>query len=55
MPPDVVDWALETLGVPVRDHYGSTELGMVIAHAWHPALRDDIKPGSMGRPLPGWG
>ncbi|GAA3354638.1 acyl-CoA synthetase [Streptomyces antimycoticus] len=55
LPPDVVDWALETLGVPVRDHYGSTELGMVIAHAWHPALRDDIKPGSMGRPLPGWG
>ncbi|MET7936382.1 AMP-binding protein [Streptomyces sp. NPDC005322] len=54
LPPDVVDWAREALGVPVRDHYGSTELGMAIAHAWHPDLRRDIKPGSMGRPLPGW-
>ncbi|WAP54063.1 AMP-binding protein [Streptomyces sp. S465] len=54
LPPDVVDWARETLGVPVRDHYGSTECGMMVAHAWHPALRDDIKAGSMGRPLPGW-
>ncbi|MET7766719.1 AMP-binding protein [Streptomyces sp. NPDC005336] len=54
LPADVVDWARKALGVPVRDHYGSTELGMAIAHAWHPALRGDIKPGSMGRPLPGW-
>ncbi|WP_431772257.1 AMP-binding protein [Streptomyces cucumeris] len=54
LPPDVVEWARETLGVPVRDHYGSTELGMAITHAWHPDLRTDIKPGSMGRPMPGW-
>ncbi|MFI1328659.1 AMP-binding protein [Streptomyces sp. NPDC020845] len=54
LPADVVSWAERTLGIPVRDHYGSTELGMAIANAWHPALRTDLKPGSMGRPLPGW-
>lgn len=54
LPPDVVDWAREALGVPVRDHYGLTETGMVIAHAWHADLRTDLKTGSMGRPLPGW-
>ncbi len=54
LPPDVVDWAREFMGVPIRDHYGQTELGMVIANAWHPELRDDVRPGSMGRTLPGW-
>ncbi|MGR3937471.1 AMP-binding protein [Streptomyces sp. BRA346] len=54
LPPDVVDWAQDALGIPVRDHYGLTETGMVIAHAWHAELRTDLKTGSMGRPLPGW-
>ena len=52
--PDVVAWAEETFGVPVRDHYGQTELGMVIANGWHPDIRSPLKPGSMGHPLPGW-
>ncbi|HZG89477.1 MAG TPA: AMP-binding protein, partial [Pseudonocardia sp.] len=52
--PDVIGWAREAIGVPVRDHYGQTETGMTVANAWHPALVDDIEPGSMGRPLPGW-
>src|SRR5690606_25958243 len=52
--PDVVTWAERALGVPVRDHYGQTETGMVVANAWHPDLVAAIKPGSMGRPLPGW-
>jgi acetyl-CoA synthetase len=52
--PDVVTWAQGTLGIPVRDHYGQTELGMVIANGWHPAIRRPLKPGSMGHPLPGW-
>ncbi|MFF2086317.1 AMP-binding protein [Nocardia sp. NPDC058176] len=52
--PDVVAWSRETLGVPVRDHYGQTEHGMVICHAWHPALDVDAPLGSMGRQLPGW-
>jgi acetyl-CoA synthetase len=52
--PDVVTWAERALGLPVRDHYGQTETGMTVANAWHPDLIADIKPGSMGRPLPGW-
>jgi acetyl-CoA synthetase len=52
--PDVVTWAERELGLPVRDHYGQTETGMTVANAWHPDLLADIKPGSMGRPLPGW-
>jgi len=42
------------LGVEVRDHYGQTEHGMFIVNAWADGLRDDVRPGSMGRPLPGW-
>lgn len=52
--PDVIAWAEQTIGVPIRDHYGQTELGMVIANSWHPDLRQPLKPGSMGHPLPGW-
>ncbi|MBD2892578.1 Acetyl-coenzyme A synthetase [Actinomadura sp. RB99] len=52
--PDVVAWAESALGVPVRDHYGQTELGMAVANGWHPDIRGELRPGSMGRPLPGW-
>jgi acetyl-CoA synthetase len=52
--PDVVTWAERELGLPVRDHYGQTETGMTVANAWHPDLVAPVKPGSMGRPLPGW-
>jgi acetyl-CoA synthetase len=52
--PDVLSWARGRLGTTVRDHYGQTELGMVIADAWHPGLRGDVPPGSVGRALPGW-
>jgi acetyl-CoA synthetase len=52
--PDLVTWGREVLGVEVRDHYGQTELGMVVANAWHPDLRAEIRPGSMGRALPGF-
>jgi acetyl-CoA synthetase len=51
--PDLIPWGEETFGVPIRDHYGQTELGMVVANAWHPDLSGAIKPGSMGVPLPG--
>ena len=47
-------WAPDALGVPIRDHYGQTELGMVTANAWHPDIRTDPPPGSMGPALPGW-
>ncbi|MFC5064156.1 AMP-binding protein [Actinomycetospora atypica] len=52
--PDVVRWSREDLGIEVRDHYGQTELGMVVANAWRPDLRREVVPGSMGHPLPGW-
>jgi len=51
--PDLIPWAEATFGVPIRDHYGQTELGMVVANGWHPDVIADIKPGSMGAPLPG--
>ncbi|NLU81509.1 AMP-binding protein [Rhodococcus sp. HNM0569] len=52
--PDVVAWSREQLGVVVRDHYGQTEHGMFIANAWADGVREDVREGSMGRPLPGW-
>ncbi|ACL58871.1 AMP-binding protein [Methylobacterium nodulans] len=52
--PDVNLWAGDALGVAVHDHYGQTEAGMLINNHHHPDLRQPLKPGSMGRPLPGW-
>ncbi|MFI1212585.1 AMP-binding protein [Streptomyces sp. NPDC020802] len=52
--PEVVSWVEEALGVPVRDHYGQTEHGMVIANGWADGMRSPVRPGSMGRPLLGW-
>jgi acetyl-CoA synthetase len=54
LPHDVAEWAAGALGVPVYDHYGQTELGMVVANAWNPALHTEPRAGAMGRPLPGW-
>lgn len=49
-----IAWSLDTLGVPVRDHYGQTEMGMCIVNGWAPEVIDTIKAGSMGRPMPGY-
>lgn len=51
---DIVAWAEQGLGVEVRDHYGQTEHGMVIANGWHDSVRGPVKPGSMGPTLPGF-
>ncbi len=51
---ETLRWAQRVLGIDIRDHYGQTELGMVVANAWHPEIRRAIKPGSMGTTLPGW-
>lgn len=51
---DVNDWAGEALGVPVHDHYGQTETGMMINNHHHPQVRRPLRPGAMGHPLPGW-
>ncbi|MQY31815.1 AMP-binding protein [Nocardia aurantia] len=52
--PEVLDWATRQLGCEVRDHYGQTEVGMVICNHWHPELARPTKQGSMGQPLPGY-
>ncbi len=52
--PDVVSWAVERLGTEVRDHYGQTELGMVINNHWGADVRRPLRDGSMGQPMPGY-
>jgi len=48
--PEAVWWGVETLGLPIHDNWWQTETGgIMIANT--PAM--DIKPGSMGKPLPG--
>ena len=47
---EVLGWAGESLGVTVNEVYGQTEANMV-AGSCHEVMR--IKPGSMGRPMPG--
>lgn len=51
---DVVEWAQRRFGVPVRDHYGQTEIGMAIINGWHPDVKAPLKPGSMGQAMPGF-
>jgi acetyl-CoA synthetase len=47
---EVVLWAQGALGTPVHDSWWQTETGgIMIANL----ARDDVRPGSMGRPLPG--
>jgi len=50
--PEVIRWFAEHLGVAIHDHYGQTELGMVVCN--HHALRHPVRPGSAGLPLPGY-
>src|SRR5262245_2113977 len=52
--PDIVAWAKARLGTEVRDHYGQTEHGMLIVNGWHDDVRSEVRPGSMGRSLPGF-
>jgi acetyl-CoA synthetase len=48
--PEAVWWGTEALGLPIHDNWWQTETGgIMIANT--PAM--DIKPGSMGKPLPG--
>jgi acetyl-CoA synthetase len=48
--PECVRWGNEVLGLPIHDNWWQTETGgILIANL----ASQDIKPGSMGRPLPG--
>jgi acetyl-CoA synthetase len=47
---EAVWWGLDTFGLPIHDNWWQTETGgIMIANT----AGGDIKPGSMGRPLPG--
>ncbi len=48
--PEAVIWGERVLGLPIHDNWWQTETGGIMI-ANFPAM--DIKPGSMGRPLPG--
>jgi acetyl-CoA synthetase len=48
--PQAVMWGVEAFDLPIHDNWWQTETGGIMI-ANYPAL--DIKPGSMGRPLPG--
>ncbi|TDP64129.1 acetyl-CoA synthetase [Roseateles toxinivorans] len=50
--PEAVVWGQEAFGMPIHDNWWQTETGGIMISNFA-AL--DIKPGSMGRPLPGIG
>jgi len=48
--PEAVVWSKEALGLPFHDNWWQTETGGIMIANF---LAMDIRPGSMGRPLPG--
>ena len=48
--PEAVVWGQEALGLPIHDNWWQTETGGIMIANY---LSTDIRPGSMGRPLPG--
>ncbi len=48
--PEVVMWAVDTLGLPVHDNWWQTETGGIMVANF---AATEVRPGSMGRPLPG--
>jgi acetyl-CoA synthetase len=50
--PEVIRWFAEHLGASIYDHYGQTELGMVVNN--HHRLRHHVHPGSAGFAMPGY-
>ena len=51
---ELLDWSARELGVAIHDHYGQSELGMVVAFSHHPDVHRPPVPGSMGFALPGF-
>ncbi|SEE92476.1 acetyl-CoA synthetase [Burkholderia sp. WP9] len=49
--PEVIRWFDEHLAAPIYDHYGQTELGIVVSN--HHGLHHTVHPGSTGLPLLG--
>ena len=49
--PEVIRWFREHLDAPIHDHYGQTEVGMVLCN--HHALEHPVRIGSAGYAVPG--
>ncbi|MFF7066368.1 AMP-binding protein [Pseudomonas sp. NPDC008258] len=49
--PEVIRWFADELGVTIHDHYGQTELGMVLCN--HHGLTHPVHLGSAGFAIPG--
>lgn len=49
--PEVIRWFESALAAPIADHYGQTELGMVVNN--HHGLAHEIRAGSAGFSMPG--
>jgi acetyl-CoA synthetase len=47
---EAVVWGLDAFGMPIHDNWWQTETGGIMISNY---LSMDVKPGSMGRPLPG--
>ena len=47
---ELLDWGRATMGVTINEFYGQTECNLVLANS---AGMMPVKPGSMGRPVPG--
>ncbi|OLN28486.1 AMP-binding protein [Desulfosporosinus metallidurans] len=52
--PNIISWAQEVWGIPIHDHFGQTELGMAVNNHHLPELQEKLKPGSMGKSMPGF-
>nr|WP_236748999.1 acyl-CoA synthetase [Acidianus manzaensis] len=50
--PEVIKWFKDNYNLLVKDHYGQTEVGMVVYNGW--GYDEEVKPGSMGLPAPGY-
>jgi acetyl-CoA synthetase len=49
--PEVIRWFSSGVGCTIHDHYGQTELGMVLCN--HHALSHNVRIGTAGFPMPG--
>ncbi|MFY2823816.1 AMP-binding protein [Ruegeria sp. MALMAid1280] len=50
--PEIIRWFRAHLDAPIHDHYGQTELGMVVNN--HHGLDHPVRPGSAGVAMPGY-
>ncbi|QGA69183.1 acyl-CoA synthetase [Sulfolobus sp. E11-6] len=50
--PEIIKWFMDKYNVSIKDHYGQTEVGMVVYNGW--GYEANLKVGSMGLPAPGY-